>query len=95
VCHVLAGERVRQPVVDHRVDRLAVAHPDPKRAPVTNGALDIDSIPAGHRNIKIADVDRRIKHPCGPHRGRADFVDRLRGDLLRDPRVKLRLREGI
>ena len=93
--HVLAGERVRQAVVDHRVDRLAVAHPEPEpRLLQQVGGLRHRLHTATDPELDVAGADRRIEQPGRPDSRGAHLVDRLGGDLVRDAGLDLRLARG-
>jgi hypothetical protein len=78
--------------VDHRVERLRVAHP------VTEARLRQQVRRARHRlhaaadaDLDVAGADRLVEdHGRAQARG-ADLVDRLGADLLGDARVDLRL----
>ena len=90
--HLLAGERVREPVVDHRVERLHVAHAGAEaRLREHVGRLRHRLHPAGDGDLDVTGADRGVEHAGGAHARGADLVDRLGGDLLRDPGVDLRL----
>ena len=78
VRHVLAAERVRQPVVDHGVERLRVAHP------VAEASVLQQVRGVRHRLHAARDADVHVTRPDR-------LVDRLRRDLLRDPALDLRL----
>ena len=93
--HLAPGERVRQPVVDHRVQRLGVAHAK------AEAGLGQHVRRAGHRlhaaadaDLDVARADLRVEDADGADAGGADLVDRLRGDLLRDAALDLRLARG-
>ena len=93
--HLLAGERVREPVVDHRVERLHVAHAGAEaRLREHVGRLRHRLHPARDGDLDVAGADRGVEHAGGAHARGADLVDRLRGDLLRDAGVDLRLARG-
>ena len=93
--HLLAGERVGQPVVGHRVHRLDVAHLEPE--PGTRqevGSLRHRFHPAGDRDPEVARADRLVGEPDRAHARGADLVDRIRGRLARDPGLGLCLARG-
>ena len=93
--HLLAAERVAQAVVDHRVDRLGVAHAEAEARlleQVRRVAHRLHA--AGDADVEVAGADRGVEDPGRAHAGRADLVDRLRGDLLRDAGLDLRLARG-
>ena len=93
--HGLARERVGEPVMGHRVDRLRVAHPEPEAGPgeqVGGAAHRLHA--TGDRQLHIVGSDRLIGETDRAHAGGADLVDRLRGDLARDPGLDLRLARG-
>ncbi len=93
--HVLARERVGQPVVDHGVDRLGVAHPEAEASLLEHvrGARHRLHAPAD-ADLDVPGSDRRVEQPGGPDPGRAHLVDRLRGHLLGDPGLDLGLARG-
>ena len=81
-----------QPVVDHRVDRLAVAHPVAEAGLLEQvGRVRHRLHAAADADLDVAGADRRVEQPDGAHPRGAHLVDRLRGDLLRDPGLDLRL----
>ena len=93
--HLLAAEGVAQPVLDHRVERLHVAHAEA----LTGAGKQVRGLrhrlhPAAHGDVQVAGADRLVDHPDGAHARRADLVDRLRSDLDRDPGLDLRLTAG-
>ena len=93
--HVLAAERVGEPVVDHRVDRLAVAHAEAEAGLLEHvGSLGHRLHAAADADLEVAGADRLIEHPGGADARGAHLVDRLRGDLLGDPGLDLRLARG-
>ena len=51
-------------------------------------------MPPVTRDLEVAGADRLVGEPDRPHARGADLVDRLRGDLLRDPGLDLRLARG-
>ena len=93
--HLLARERVGEPVVDHRVEHLRVAHA------VAEARLRQQIRSLGHRlhapadaDLQVAGADRLVEdHRRAQPRG-ADLVDRLRGDLLGDAGLDLGLARG-
>src|SRR5680860_1120464 len=95
VDHLLLGERVGEAVVDHRVDRLDVAHPVAEagaRQQVRRAAHRLHA--AGHGDLGVAGADRRVGEPERAHARGADLVDRLRRDLLGDAALDLGLARG-
>ena len=94
--HLLAGERVGQAVVDHRVDRLGVAHAEAEaRARAAGrGRLDIDSMPPPTPTSTSPARIALSSSAGGADARGADLVDRLGGDLLRDAALDLRLARG-
>ena len=93
--HVLAAEGVGEPVVDHRVERLGVAHP------VAEARLLEQVWRLRHRlhsaadaDLEVAGADRLVEDADPADAGCADLVDGLRGDLLRDPAFDLGLALG-
>ena len=90
--HLLAGERVAQAVLDHRVERLDVAHAEAlARAGQQVGRLRHRLHAAADRDLEVAGAHRLVEHPDRAHARRAHLVDRLRGDLDRDAGLDLRL----
>ena len=51
-------------------------------------------MPPPTADLEVARADRLVDQPDGADARRADLVDRLRGDLLRDPGLDLRLARG-
>ena len=89
--HVLAAERVGEPVVDHRVDRLAVAHAEAEaRLGQHVGGVGHGLHAAADADLEVAGADRLVEHPDRADARRADLVDGLRGDLLGDAALDLR-----
>ena len=84
-----------QPVVDHRVERLAVAHAKAEARLREQVGSAATSTPCRRRRRPRP---RRHGSPGRAadraHAGGADLVDRLRGDLLRDAGVDLGLSRG-
>ena len=67
----------------------------PKRACLSRyGAFDIDSIPPPTPTSRSPARIAVSSMPVGADAGGADLVDRLRGDLLRDAGLELRLARG-
>ena len=96
VDHLLLGEGVGQPVVGHRVDRLDVAHAEAEAGARAAGRApgDIDSMPPLTATSTSPARIAWSSEPDRAHAGGADLVDRLRGDLLGDPALDLRLARG-
>ena len=93
--HLLARERVGEPVVDHRVEDLGVAHAVAEAALGHQvGGLGHRLHAAAHADLHIAGADRLVEQHARPQPRRADLVDRLRGDLLGDARLDLGLARG-
>ena len=68
---------------------------NPKRAPGQQvGRLAHRLHAAGDRESEVAGADRLVGEPDRAHARGADLVDRLRGDLARDPGLDLRLARG-
>ena len=93
--HLLAGEGVGETVVDHRVERLDVAH---AKAEACTGE-QIGGL--GHRlhatadaDLQVAGADRLVDDYRGAQPGGADLVDRLGGDLLGNTGLDLGLARG-
>ena len=67
----------------------------PNRAPGQQvGGVRHRLHPAGDADLEVAGADRLVGEPDRPHPRGADLVDRLRGHLLRDPGLDLRLARG-
>ncbi len=93
--HLLARERVGEPVVDHRVEHLGVAHAVAEaRLRQQVGRLRHRLHAAAHADLHVARADRLVEDHRGAQPRGADLVDRLRGDLLGDARLDLRLARG-
>ena len=93
--HVLARERVGETVVDHRVDRLGVAHAEAEAGLLEQVRRVRHRLhTATDADLEVAGADRRVEQPGRADSRGADLVDRLRGDLLRDPGLDLRLARG-
>ena len=93
--HLLAGEGVGEAVVDHRVERLHVAHAKAEaRAWQQVGRSRHRLHAAAHANLHVAGADRLVEHHGRAQPGGAHLVDRLRGDLLGDAGFDLRLARG-
>src|ERR1700729_2305923 len=93
--HVLAAERIGEPVVDHRVKRLPVAHAEAEpRLLEQVRRLRHRLHPARDPDVEVPDADGVVEQAGRANSGRADLVDRLRGDLLGDPALDLRLARG-
>ena len=90
--HLLARERVGEPVVGHGVERLDVAHAEPEaRLGEQVGRPRHRLHAARHREVEIARAHGLIDDADGPQARGADLVDGLRGDLLGDPGLDLGL----
>ena len=90
--HLLARERVGEPVVGHGVERLDVAHAEPEaRLGEQVGRPRHRLHAARHRELEIARAHGLIDDADGPQARGADLVDGLRGDLLGDPGLDLGL----
>ena len=95
VDHLLVGEGVGEPVVGHRVERLDVAHPEAEAGVRQQvGSLAHRLHAAGDGDVRVAGADRLVGEAERAHARGADLVDRLRGDLLRDPALDLGLARG-
>ena len=81
--------------MDHRVERLHVPHAGAEaRLREHVGRLRHRLHPARDGDLDVAGADRGVEHAGRAHAGGADLVDRLRGDLLGDAGVDLRLARG-
>ncbi len=93
--HLLARERVGEPVVDHRVEHLRVAHAVAEaRLRQQVGSLGHRLHAAADADLHVAGADRLVEDHRRAQPRRADLVDRLRGDLLGDAGLDLRLARG-
>src|SRR4029079_8393551 len=89
---VLAAERVRKPVVDHRVECLRVAHPVAEAGLLEQvGRARHRRHPAADADLEVAGADRLVEDADAADAARADLVDGLRRNLLRDAALYLRL----
>src|SRR6185436_16617302 len=82
-------------VVDHRVDRLDVSHAVAEagtRQQVRRLAHRLHA--AGDGDLGITGADPHVGDADRAHARGADLVDRLRGDLLGDAALDLRLARG-
>ena len=76
---------------------IALASPmrKPKRASLSRyGRVRHRLHPAADADLEVAGADRGVEQAGGADARGADLVDRLRGDLLRDPALDLRLARG-
>src|SRR5262245_28324511 len=79
----------------HRVDGVDGPHPEAEPRPGEQvGRLAHRLHPACDRHLRVARPDRHVGEAERAHARGADLVDRLGGDLLRDPRPDLRLARG-
>ncbi len=93
--HLAAGERVGQPVVDHRVEGLRVTHAVAEaRAGKQVRSARHRLHPAADADLDVTRADRLVEDHRGAQARGADLVDGLRGDLLRDPALDLCLTRG-
>jgi hypothetical protein len=93
--HLLAGERVGEPVVDHRVEHLGVTHAVAEaRLGQQVGRLRHRLHAAADSDLQVAGADRLVDDHRGAQARRADLVDGLRGDLLGNAGFDLRLPGG-
>jgi hypothetical protein len=90
--HVLAGERVRQPVLDHPVDRLGIAHAVAE-ARIGQQVRRVRHALHAARDagVEVAGPDGRVDQPDRADARRADLVDRLGGHVLGNAALDLRL----
>jgi hypothetical protein len=93
--HVLAAEGARQPVAEHRVKRLGVAHAKAEAGVLEQvRRLGHRLHPAADGDVEVPGANGGVDHPGGAHARRAHLVDRLGGDLLGDAGADLRLAGG-
>ncbi len=95
VVHLAPAEGVGEPVVDHRIQRLGVAHAKAEaraRQQVRGAGHRLHA--AADADVEVPRADLRVEDPDRAHARGADLVDRLRADLLRDARLDLRLARG-
>ena len=93
--HVIAVERRRETVEDHVVEELAVAEPVAEaRLREQVGRVRHRLHPAGDDDVVEAGADHQVGDLDRADRRRAHLVDRVGGNLLRDPRADRRLPGG-
>ena len=96
VDHLLVGERVGEPVVGHRVDRLHVAHAEAEAgAGQQVGSVRHRLHPAGDADLEVAGADRLVGEPDRAHARGADLVDVSEGTSFGIPASICAWREGI
>ena len=91
----LPGERVLEPVVDHRVERLRVTHPVAEarvRKQVRRARHALHA--ARDAGLEVARAHRLVEDRDGADARCADLVHGLGGHVLRDPALDLRLARG-
>ena len=86
VAHVVAVKGVPQPVLDHRVDHLGVAHLDAVAQMDAVRRLAHAFLAAGDDDVGIAVADRLIAERHGAQPRAAQLVDPVGGDLERQCR---------
>ena len=95
VAHVVAVEGIPQPVPDHRVDHLGIAHLDAVAQMDAVRRLAHALLPAGDDDLGIAVADRLIAERHGAQPRAAELVDavggRLEGDAGGDRRLPRRV----
>ncbi len=84
VAHVVAVERIPQPVADHRVDELRVAHLDAVAQVDAVRRLAHALLTAGDDDLGIAVADRLIPERNGAQPRTAELVDAVSGHLERN-----------
>jgi hypothetical protein len=90
--HLLPGERVGEAVVDHRVERLGVAHPVAEARVLQQvRRLGHRLHPARDRDVEVADPHGLVDDARRAQARGADLVDGLARDLLRDAGLDLGL----
>jgi hypothetical protein len=88
-------EGAPQPVLDHRVDELGVAHPVPGPGPGQQvRSLGHRLHPAGHHDVGVAGVDHLVGGVEGVDARQAYLVERHGGDGHRDAALGRRLAGG-
>jgi hypothetical protein len=93
--HLATAERVRQAVVDHRIEGLDLAHPEAlASAGEQVGGLRHGLHAAADADLDLAGADRLVQQHGRADAGGADLVDGLRGDLLGDAALDLCLARG-
>ena len=96
VPHVALLERAPQPVVDHRVDDLAVAHAQPVAHPRQQVRAVAHRLhAAGDRHVDVAHRDRLVGEHHRLQSRPADFVDGERGDVIGQAAAQRRLARRI
>ena len=92
---MLAAERVREPVVNHLVESLRVAHPETEAGVLEEiGRVRHRLHAAGHCHVEVAGAHRLVDHARRAQAGGAHLVHGLRRDLLRDAGLDLSLARG-
>src|SRR6516225_340803 len=84
VAHVIAVERVPQPVAYHRVDELGIAHLDAVPQVDAVGRLAHALLTASDDDLGIAVADRLIAESHGAQSGPAELVDPISRRLVGD-----------
>ena len=84
VAHVVAVEGIPQPVADHRIDELGIAHLDAVAQMDAVRRLAHALLAAGDDDLGIAVADRLIAERHGAQPRAAELVDAVGGDLERD-----------
>ena len=93
--HLLARERVGEPVVDHRIEHLRVPHAIAEtclREQVGRARHRLH--PSSNTDLQLAGADRLVQQHRGAQARRAHLVDGLRGHLLGDAGFDLCLARG-
>ena len=91
VAHVVAVERIPQPVADHRVDEFGIAHLDAVAQMDAVRRLAHALLPAGDDDLGIAVADRLITERHGAQPRAAKLIDAIGGDFEGHPRRDRRL----
>src|SRR6266853_788247 len=84
IAHVIAIEGVPQPVADHRIDELGIAHLDPVAQVDAVRRLAHAFLPAGDDDLGIAVADRLVAERHGAQPRTAELIDAVGGDLEGD-----------
>src|SRR5436190_16547074 len=95
VAHMVAVERIPQPVTDHRIDELGVPHFDAVAQMDAVRRLAHALLPAGDDDLGIAVADRLVPERNGAQSRPAELVYAVGGHLERNARADRRLASRV